>query len=139
MKSFIASCWPAVWSVFYTLYNIIKHVYILNSTSEIDFKFGLNVFHEKRIDSHHFGLITWLMYVLQTRILVIYRLVCKQRTRLLVHLKFANIHFIYRCSSGENIKSIAHVNLEIWVYGTIYRPALKIPVEQLAIVTLHKE
>ena len=129
MKSFIASCWPAVWSVFYTLYNIIKHVYILNSTSEIDFKFGLNVFHEKRIDSHHFGLITWLMYVLQTRILVIYRLVCKQRTRLLVHLKFCKSSFYIQmqfwwkhqvhstCKSGD---------MGIW---DNLRPALKIPVE----------
>ena len=50
---------------------MIKYVYILNSASEIDFKFGLKVFHEKRIDCQHFHLITWLMYVLQTRTLVI--------------------------------------------------------------------
>ena len=56
VKSFIASCWPTVESVFYTLYNITKHVFILNSTSESDFKFELNVFHEKRIGSLHLDL-----------------------------------------------------------------------------------
>ena len=34
-----------------------------------------------------------IVYVLQTRTLVIYRLVCKQRTRLLVHLKFCESSF----------------------------------------------
>ena len=72
---------------------IMIYVYILNSTGESHFKFGLNVFHEKRIDCHYFDLITRLMYVLQTKILVIYRLFCKLRTRLLVHLKFYESSF----------------------------------------------
>ena len=60
---------------------IVKYLYILNSTSEIDFKFGLEFFHEKQIDCPHFDLITWLIYVLQARIKIFYRLVCKLKTR----------------------------------------------------------
>ena len=89
----------------------------------------------KQLDCHHFDLITWLMYALQTGIQVFNRLVCKLKTRPVVHL--TNLHFISRCTSGEKIKFIAHVNLEIWVYGIIYRPALKTRIEQL-VEQLHK-
>ena len=37
-------------SVLHTGLYIIKYLYILNSTSEIDLKLGLKFFHEKRID-----------------------------------------------------------------------------------------
>ena len=67
---------------------IIKCLYILNSLSDIDFKFGLKSFYKKLIDYHHFDLITWLMYVLQTRIQVLYRLLFKLKTRVVVHLQF---------------------------------------------------
>ena len=72
---------------------IIKYLYILNSTIEIDFKFGVKVFYEKRIDCHHFDFITWLMYVLQTRVQVFYRLVCKLKARLVIHSKFWETSF----------------------------------------------
>ena len=41
------------------------------------------------------------------------------------------------CTSGENTKFIAYVNLKIWVYGLFYRPALKIWIKQLVFLTLY--
>ena len=81
--------------IFYADLYIIKYLYILNSISDINFKFGLTVFHEQLIDFHHFGLITGPTYVLQTRIQVFYRLVSKLKTRLVVHLKFWESLFLF--------------------------------------------
>ena len=90
---------------------IIKYLYILNSAGEIDFKFGQKFFHEKLIDCHHFDLIKWLIYVLQTKIKIFYRLVRKLKTRPMVHLKFyessfyIQMHFWWKYQVRSTFKS----------------------------------
>ena len=125
---------------------ILKQLYILNSTSYIGFKFVLKVFHEKIIGCHHFELITWSMYVLQNRIQVFYRLVCRLKATLVVHLKYCESSFLQRCTFGENLKTKVHwslmqsakhinkhINIDIQVYRIIYRSAFKIPTRKMLI------